>query len=101
MSDVATVPLCHLIEAIKVLLYDNGAVNRYQTEEAALDRILSLLKRTYPRYLLDAADDQLSVMSVADFQTLLIGEESQAQAVRPKHVSDKTMEIIDFVFSHL
>lgn len=63
-----------LIEAAKLMAYDNGVINRLETEEDVVGHMIDNVKLVYNEGELEAAENFLAHLSKEDLITLCTGE---------------------------
>jgi len=87
----------HLLQAIDLLAYDNGAVFRDgETIDEIKARVWWELREHYPLITLAEVELELSTLSASLPEEVCCGE-----LMEPFPISDKTNEVLNFIFDHL
>lgn len=82
-------------QAVIEMAYDNGVINRLETEESVVKRVMASVKTTFSAEEIERADVELTAMSKADFDEFLTGETELVEA------SDLLRDITAFAFDSL
>jgi hypothetical protein len=82
-------------QAVIEMAYDNGVINRLETEESVVKRVMASVKTTFSTEEIERADIELTAMSKADFDEFLTGETELVEA------SDFLRDITAFAFDSL
>ena len=82
-------------QAVIDMAYDNGVINRHETEESVVRRIMTSVKLVFNADEIQQATAELAAMSKDDFDEFLTGETEMVEA------SDLLRDITAFVFDSL
>lgn len=80
-----------LIEAAKLIAYDNGAINRLSTEAEVVTKMIAVAKAVHNEGELEAAENFLAHLSDEDFAELCTGE---AGAINCTPLVDEVLETL-------
>jgi hypothetical protein len=86
-----------IYSAAKEIAYDNGLINRHQTEDAFMSKVYHLVL-SKPELLGREYDAFLRTLSNDDLDTLCCGEETDQQQIEaqgPKGLSDFLTEVFE------
>lgn len=81
-------------KAIAEIAYDNGAVNRFSPIEEVLLNVKNKLMVLYGAGELDTIDQELGRLSDEQFETIMIGEHSEIEAIGISPLADQLLNDI-------
>jgi hypothetical protein len=88
-------PFTFLRNAVILLAYDNGCVNRFETEESVVSKAMDALYAHWTIQELDKADQELAAFTPEQFEDVIVGEHD------PSKCSKLLDDILNMAFDNL